>query len=162
MSEMTDAEVDKVDLAVVAYRDEGDWQVQELPVRALDDVDGIARELRRYPGENGALALIAVDEDFVLLVRVLGEQVRVLLSDASAATDWALARSAVRHLGVRVEEDEEEPAGDLGIVADMGFTAADMGALLDDHDLYPDEVLGEIAGRLGFGERFDDVADLAD
>jgi putative tRNA adenosine deaminase-associated protein len=161
MSEMTDAEVDKIDLAVVAYRDEGDWQVQELPERALDDVEAIARELRRYPGENGALAMIAVDEDFVLLVRAQGEQVRLLLSDASAATDWALARSAVRHLGVHVDDDEEEePAGDLGIVADMGFAAADMGALLDDYDLYPDEVLSEIARRLGFGERFDDLADL--
>ena len=162
MSEMTDAEVDKIDLAVVAYRDEGDWQVQELPQRALEDVETIARELRRYPGENGALAMLAVDEDFVLLVRALGEQVRVLLSDASAATDWALARSAVRHLGVHVEDDEEqEPAGDLAIVADMGFAAADMGALLDDYDLYPDEVLSEIARRLGFGERFDDLADLS-
>jgi putative tRNA adenosine deaminase-associated protein len=162
MSEMTDTEVEQVDLAVVAYRDEGDWNVQDLPPRALDDVDTIARELRRYPGENGALALIAVDEDFVLLVRVQGESVKVLLSDASAATEWALARSAVNHLGVHIEDDEDEaPAGDLGIVADMGLAAADMGALLDDYDLYPDEVLGEIAERLGFGERFDDLAGLS-
>jgi putative tRNA adenosine deaminase-associated protein len=162
MSEMTDTEVEQVDLAVVAYRDEGDWQVQQLPGRALDGVDSIARELRRYPGETGALAMIAVDEDFALLVRVLGETVTILLSDASAATEWALARSAVDHLGVHVEDDEEEaPAGDLGIVADMGYPAAEMGALLDDYDLYPDEVLGEIAERLGFGDRFDDLADLS-
>jgi putative tRNA adenosine deaminase-associated protein len=162
MSEMTDTEVEQVDLAVVAYRDEGDWNVQDLPPRALDDVDTIARELRRYPGENGALALIAVDEDFVLLVRVQGESVKVLLSDASAATEWTLARSAVNHLGVHIEDDEDEaPAGDLGIVADMGLAAADMGALLDDYDLYPDEVLSEIAGTLGFGDRFDDLAGLS-
>jgi putative tRNA adenosine deaminase-associated protein len=160
MSEMTDAEVDQIDLAVVAYREEGDWYVQELPDRALEDVAGIAHELRRYPGENGALAMIAVDEDFVLLVRAQGDQVRVLLSDASAATDWVLARSAVQHLGVHVDDDEEEPAGDLGLLADLGFAAADMGALLDDYDLYPDEVLSEIARRLGFGDRFDDIADL--
>ena len=29
--------------------------------------------------------------------------------------------------------------------------AMDMGALLDDLDLYPDELLGDIAARLGFG-----------
>lgn len=161
MSEMTDAEVEKVDLAVVAYRDEGDWYVQELPGRALDDVESIAGELRRYPGENGALALIAVDEDFVLLVRVQGALVKVLLSDASAATDWTLARSAVDQIGVHVDDEDEAPAGDLGIVADMGYTAADMGALLDDYDLYPDEVLSEIASRLGFGERFDELADIS-
>ena len=163
MTDMTDAEVNAVDFAVVAYRDEGDWSVAELPGRALDDVETIARELRRYPGENGALAMISVDEDFVLVVRVQGSMVRVLLSDATAATDWALARSAVVHLGVHVDvDDEQAPAGDLGIVADMGFSAAEMGALLDDYDLYPEEVLSEIAQRIGFGEKFDEIVDLAD
>jgi putative tRNA adenosine deaminase-associated protein len=160
---MTDAEVNAVDFAVVAYRDEGDWSVAQLPGRALDDVDTIARELRRYPGENGALAMISVDEDFVLIVRCQGALVRVLLSDATAATDWALARSAVVHLGVHVDvDDEQAPAGDLGIVADLGFAAADMGALLDDYDLYPEEVLSEVAGKIGFGDKFDEIVDLSD
>jgi len=163
VTDMTDAEVNSVDFAVVAYRDEGDWSVGELPGRALDDVDTICRELRRYPGETGALAMISVDEDFVLVVRVQGELVRVLLSDATAATDWALARSAVRHLGVHVDDDDEQaPAGDLGIVADMGFGASEMGALLDDYDLYPEEVLSEVARRVGFGDKFDEIVDLAD
>lgn len=161
--DMTDAEVNAVDFAVVAYRDEGDWSVAELPGRALDDVDSIARELRRYPGETGALAMISVDEDFVLLVRAQGSETRVLLSDATAATDWTLARSAVVHLGIHVDvDDEQAPAGDLGIVADMGFAAAEMGALLDDYDLYPEEVLSEIARSIGFGEKFDEIVELAD
>jgi len=129
MSEMTDAEVGKVDLAVVAYRDQGDWYVQELPPASIDSIESIGRELRRYPGESGALAMISVDEDFVLLIRAQGAMTTVLLSDASAATDWTLARSAVDHLGVHVEVDDEEvPAGDLAIVADLGLSAADMGA----------------------------------
>ncbi|HEY0902834.1 MAG TPA: tRNA adenosine deaminase-associated protein [Marmoricola sp.] len=161
--DMTDAEVNAVDFAVVAYRDEGDWSVAELPGRALDDVDSIARELRRYPGETGALAMISVDEDFVLLVRAQGSETRVLLSDATAATDWTLARSAVVHLGIHVDvDDEQAPAGDLGIVADMGYAAAEMGALLDDYDLYPEEVLSEIARSIGFGEKFDEIVELAD
>jgi putative tRNA adenosine deaminase-associated protein len=163
VTDMTDAEVNAVDFAVVAYLDEGDWSVVDLPTRALDDVDSIARELRRYPGDNGALAMISVDGDFVLIVRAQASLVRVLLSDATAATDWALARSAVNHLGVHVDvDDDQAPAGDLGIVADLGFGAADMGALLDDYDLYPEEVLSEIAGQIGFGDKFDDIVDLAD
>lgn len=163
MSDMTDAEIEAIDLAVVAYRDEGRWSLADLSGRALDDIDTIAKELRRYPGENGALALIAIDEDFVLLVRTQGHDVRVLLSDATAATDWTLARSAIDHIGVHVEDDDDQaPAGDLAIVADLGLAAADMGALLDDLDLYPDEVLSEIAGQLGFGERFDEFAELTD
>jgi hypothetical protein len=36
-----------------------------------------------------------------------------------------------------------------------------MGVLLDDYDLYPDEMLSDIAGRLGFGPLFDEAVDLA-
>ena len=162
MSEITDAEVGEIDLAVVAYRDEGDWSVAELPDRSLDTVETIARELRRYPGENGALALIAVAEDFVLLVRAQGSLVRVLLSDATAATDWILARSAVDHIGVHVDdEDEQVPAGDLAILADVGMSAQAMGELLDDDDLLPEEILADVADTMGFGTKFDDLVGLS-
>ena len=158
MSEITDAEVGEIDLAIVAYLDEGDWNVAELPDRSLDTVDTIAKELRRYPGENGALAMLSVAEDFVLFVRAQGSLVRVLLSDVTASTDWTLARSAINHIGVFVDdEDDQAPAGDLGILADMGMSAKDMGALLDDYDLYPDEMLGDIASALGFGRQYDEI-----
>ncbi len=161
MAEITDAEVGEIDLAVVAYRDEGDWNVAELPPRTLDTVETIAKELRRYPGENGALALISVAEDFVLMVRAQGSLVRVVLSDATAATDWSLARSAIDHIGVHVDDDDDQaPAGDLAIFADMGMTAQDMGALLDDYDLYPEEILSEVADGVGFGTKFDELVGL--
>lgn len=161
MAEMTDGEAAQVDLAVVAYRDEDDWSVQVLAPTAVDSVELIVRELRRYPGETGALAMVCVDDEFLLLVRVTGTLDRVLLSDASAAADWTLARDAIEHLGLHIDdEDDEVPAGDLGIVADMGLSASDLTELLDDDDLYLDEILSELAGRLGFGERFDELAGL--
>ena len=166
MTEVSDAEVGEIDLAVVAYRDEGDWSLSELPDRSLDSVDTIARELRRYPDQQGPLAMISVAEDFVLLVRAQGAEVRVLLSDATAATDWTLARSAVDHIGIHVDvdvdEDEDQvPAGDLALVSDLGMTAQEMGALLDDYDLYPDEMLSEIAAKLGFGRLYDELVGVA-
>jgi putative tRNA adenosine deaminase-associated protein len=156
-------EVEDIDLAVVAYLDEGDWYVQELPEDALESVEAIARELRRYPSETGAVALISVDEDWLLIERVIGSSVRLLLSDASAATDWLLARSAVDQLGIPVEEgdDDQIPAGDLAIVADLGTAPSELGELLDDFDLYPEEILSEVATRAGFGAKFDDVAGLS-
>ena len=158
MSEITDAEVGEIDLAIVAYLDEGDWNVAELPDRSLDTVDTIAKELRRYPGENGALAMLSVAEDFVLFVRAQGSLVRVLLSDATASTDWTLARSAINHIGVFVDdEDDQAPAGDLGILADMGMSAKEMGALLDDYDLYPEEILSDVADNVGFGSKLDEL-----
>jgi putative tRNA adenosine deaminase-associated protein len=109
------------------------------------------------------VALISVDEDWLLIERVIGSSVRLLLSDASAATDWLLARSAVDQLGIPVEEgdDDQVPAGDLAIVADLGTAPSELGELLDDFDLYPEEILSEVATRAGFGAKFDDVAGLS-
>jgi putative tRNA adenosine deaminase-associated protein len=159
MSQETEANAEGVDFALVAFREEGVWQVQELDPDRAADLDGFAAELRRYPGDGGSLGLVSIDEDFFLMVRVLGAEVRILLSDVTAATDWPIARSVVEHLELPLPDDEEdqEPAGDLGIVADLGMHAMDMGALLDDYDLYPDEMLGDIAGKLGFGRLYDEV-----
>ena len=159
MSQEFEANTEGVDFVLVAYREEGLWQLQELEAEKAADVDEFAVELRRYPGDGGALGLVSIDEDFFLLVRVLGAEVRLLLSDVTAATDWPLAAAVVEHLDLPLPDDEEEqePAGDLGIVADLGMGAMDMGALLDDYELYPDEMLGDIASRLGFGRQYDDT-----
>ena len=159
MSQEFEANTEGVDFVLVAYREEGLWQLQELEAEKAADLDGFAVELRRYPGDGGALGLVSIDEDFFLLVRVLGAEVRLLLSDVTAATDWPLAASVVEHLDLPLPDDEEEqePAGDLAIVADLGLGAMDMGALLDDYELYPDEMLGDIAAKLGFGRQYDDM-----
>jgi putative tRNA adenosine deaminase-associated protein len=160
MSDQSEANAQGVDFALVAYREEGVWQVEPLAEDQVEDIEQLSHELRRWPGDGGSLGLVSVDEDFFLLVRVLGSRTKVLLSDITAATDWPIARSAVEHLELPLPDDEEEqmPAGDLGIVADLGMAAMDMGALLDDYELYPDEMLGDIASRCGFGRQFADVA----
>ncbi len=152
-----------IDFAVVAYREEGVWQVEQLAPDSIEDVDQLSHELRRWPGDNGSLGLVSVDEDFFVVVRVQGDRTRILLSDITAATEWPIARAAVEELELPVPEDDDEPlpAGDLGIVADLGMSAMDMGALLDDYDLYPDEMLGDIARRLGFGAQFDEIVGVA-
>jgi putative tRNA adenosine deaminase-associated protein len=153
---------DAVDFALAAYREEGVWQVAELTHDHVDDVETLASALRRFPGDHGAVGLVAIDEDFFVVVRVAGATVRVLLSDVTAADEWELAASVVEFLGLPMpeEEDEPEPAGDLGLLADAGMSAMDMGVLLDDVDLYPDEMLSEVARRLGFGDLFDDAVGL--
>ena len=160
MSDQSEANAEGVDFALVAYREEGVWQVEQLADDQIEDIEHLSQELRRWPGDGGALGRVWVDEDFFLLVRVLGARTQVLLSDVTAATDWPIARSAVDHLELPVPDDEDEqlPAGDLDIVADLGMAAMDMGALLDDYELYPDEMLGDIAGRLGFRRQFDEAA----
>jgi len=163
MSEQPGTNGGAVDFALVAYREEGVWQVEDLDEQRAGDLDGLAVELRRYSGDGGALGLVSVDEDFFVMVRVLGPETRLLLSDVTAATDWPLARAVVDHLELPVpdDEDEQEPAGDLGIVTDLGLGPMDMGALLDDVDLYPDEMLSDIARRLGFGREYDELVGVS-
>ncbi len=154
---------DGIDFALAAYREEGVWQVQELAHDVLADVDVLTHALRRFPGDGGALGMIAVDEDFFVIVRVAGSHTRVLLSDITAADEWELAASAVDFLGLPEpdEDDEQQPAGDLDLLGDLGMQAMDMGVLIDDFDLYPDEMLSDVARRLGFGSLFDEAAGLA-
>ncbi|MCA1983273.1 MAG: tRNA adenosine deaminase-associated protein [Nocardioides sp.] len=156
-------QVDGVDFALAVYREDGEWTAQELAHDVLVDVDTLVHALRRFPGDGGALGLIAIDEDFFVVVRVAGAATSILLSDITAADEWELAGDALDHLGLPMPEDEDapEPAGDLGILADMGMSAMDMGILLDDVDLYPDEMVSEIARKLGFGQLFDDTIGLA-
>lgn len=153
---------DSVDFALAAYREDGVWQLEELADSVLVDLESLAAALRRFPGDGGSVGMVALDEDVFMIVRVSGPQVRVLLSDITAADEFDLARTAVAHLGLPFPEDEDEqlPAGDLDLLGDLGLHAMDLGVLLDDLDLYPDEVLSDVAGRLGFGPAFDDLVGL--
>ena len=155
-------QIDAVDFALAAYREEGVWQVQELVHEILTDLDTLAHALRRFPGDGGAVGMVAIDEDFFIVVRVAGASTRVLLSDITAADEWELARSVVDFLALPdvEEEDDQVPAGDLDLLGDLGMHAMDLAVLIDDFDLYPDEMLSEVARRLGFGRLFDDAVGL--
>ncbi|MFT4083824.1 MAG: tRNA adenosine deaminase-associated protein [Nocardioides sp.] len=161
MSDQSD-QLAGVDFAVAAFHDGEDWTVEELADDVLSDVGALAHALRRFPGEGGAFAMVGVDEDFFLIVRTEGTSTHVLLSDITAASEWELAASALEHLALPMPEDEDdqEPAGDLAILADLGVSAVDLGILLDDFDLYPDELLSEVARKAGFGMLFDDAVGL--
>lgn len=151
---------DGVDFAFAAYRAGGEWELADLAHGTLVDVETLAAALRRFAGEGGALGMVAVDEDVFVLLRVSDGLTRLLLSDVTAADEWALASSAVEFLGLSLADDEQAPAGDLGLLADLGLPALQLAELLDDDDLYPDELLSEVARSLGFGEEFDDAVGL--
>lgn len=159
-----DDQLDSVDFALAAFRDDGDWQLQDIASPAFESVESLSHALRRLPGDGGAVAFVAVDEDFFVIVRVAGPSTRVLLSDVTAAEEWELAQSALDFLGLPpfddLDDDDVAPAGDLDLLADLGMSAMDMGVLIDDDDLYPDEMLSEVARALGFGDLFDDAVGL--
>ncbi len=149
--------------AVVAYREDGQWQVGVLPEVLTGDLEGLIAAVRQQPGENGSFALVDIADEFFVVVRVQLGRVRLLLSDVTAAVAWDLAAQVVEHLGLEVpgEDDLEEvwPAGDLAIFDDLGLEEMELGAILSDLDAYADEMLSALARRLGFAEAYERVVD---
>jgi len=149
-----------VDFALAAWREEGVWQVEALTPRASESLDSIVTALRHQPGDGGSLALVSVDEEFFVIVRVLGADVRVLLSDDLASLEYPLAAEALDLLALDLPEDDDEedevgePAGDLAIVSDLGMRADELELICGDLDLYPDEALATVASRIGFGDQY--------
>lgn len=154
---MSGEESDSV--AVVVYREDGAWQSGVLPERVGGDLDGLIQVLRQQPGENGAIGLVNVADEFFVALRVRGDEVRLMLSDVTAAAAWDLARQVVDRLGIEAPTDDDIdnvwPAGDVGIFSDLGLDEMELGALLGDLDAYADEMLTSVADRLGFAEVYD-------
>jgi putative tRNA adenosine deaminase-associated protein len=146
-------ELEATDFAVAAYRDDGVWHVAPLPERAHEDLTALTHALLQRPPQSSPLALVAVDDDFWVAARARGSDVRLLLSDATAAFEWPLAREVLDALGEALPDDDEpRPVGDLTLFADLGLRRPALLELCDD-ELYPDEVCVRVADQLGFGHQ---------
>jgi putative tRNA adenosine deaminase-associated protein len=148
-----------VDFAVVAFREDEQWQVGSLPRRAAQELSALVAAVRQQPSEGATLAMCSYGDDFFLVLRPEGDDVRLLVSDVTASGEWPIAREALDLVGEpEPEEDDVEhvaPAGDLEIFADLGVGSMELAAVCADMELYPDEMLGQIATRIGFGPQFD-------
>lgn len=155
-----------VDFVISAWREAGSWSVEQLPAKAAMDLSSLVASLGAHNAEYGAVGMVSVGDDFFLLLRVRDGRVRLILSDTAAALDWPLAQEALQMLGVPmpsdVEEAEFEPAGDLTMLADLGMAAEELGLLCEDAELYPDEVLGVVAERIGIAQEFDEITSRED
>jgi putative tRNA adenosine deaminase-associated protein len=162
--DLEDAADDEIDFVLAAYREDGQPYVQSLGKDLANDLDELIVQLRRLPGDAGALGFVSLVEEIFVITRVRGQHVQVLLSDAAAAGDWPIARDVVDYLGEEpVDEDEEEgePIGDLGIVADLGLSDFDMGAILDNLDLSSVEMLVEVADKIKLNPLFRKAVEAA-
>jgi putative tRNA adenosine deaminase-associated protein len=162
--DLEDAADDEIDFVLAAYREDGQPYVQSLGKDLANDLDELIVQLRRLPGDAGALGFVSLVEEVFVISRVRGQHVQVLLSDAAAASDWPIARDVVDYLGEEpLEDDEEEgePVGDLGIVADLGLSDFDMGAIVDNLDLSSVDMLIEIADKIKLNPQFRKAAEAA-
>jgi putative tRNA adenosine deaminase-associated protein len=151
--------------AVAVVREDGKWRCAALDSTALRELDAAITELRKIRSTGAVFGLLAVDDEFFLLLRPSPGGVSLLLSDAAAALDYDIAADALDLLRVdppAEDDDEVWPEGSLDILADLGLPAPEMQVIIDEVDLYPDEQLQMVAQRCGFDEEFTKLLDTID
>ncbi len=146
-----------VDFGCIAWHEDGRWDASAL--NSTRDIGLIIDALKSQQTNGGAIALVAIEDEFVIIGRVLGDQMQMMISDVTYALDYEVAAELVEILDLEFpeEEDESQPGGDIDLLSDLGVGQMELLAILDDTELYPDEQLEAIANRLGFGEQFNQV-----
>ena len=146
-----------VDFGCIAWHEDGRWDASAL--NSTRDIGLIIDALKSQQTNGGAIALIAIEDEFVIIGRVLGDQMQMMISDITYALDYEVAAELVEVLDLEFpeEEDEAQPGGDLDLLNDLGVSQMELLTILDDSELYPDEQLEAIANRLGFGDQFNQV-----
>lgn len=161
--DLEDAADDEIDFVIAAFREDGQPQVQALNDDLANDLEELVAQLRRLPGDAGALGFVSLVEEVFVIVRVRGQHVQVLLSDGAAAADWPIARDVADYLGVEIpdSEDDDEPMGDLTMLADLGLSEFDLLSIIDDIDSSSDQMLIDIADKINIGPAFRRIAEAA-
>lgn len=143
---------------MAAVREEGRWRCTLIDAAVLGDLDAAITELRKLRSTGAVIGLLAVDDEFFVIVRPAPGGVRLLLSDAVAALDYDVAADVLDLLRVEVPEEDDAdedpwPEGDLEILADLGLPGAEMDVICNEVELYPDEQLEMVASRCGFADQ---------
>ncbi|ONM46485.1 tRNA adenosine deaminase-associated protein [Nocardia donostiensis] len=153
--------------AVAVVREDGNWRCTPLSSAALNNLSAAETELKALRSSGAVFGLIAVDDEFFVVVRPAPSGTRLLVSDATAAIDYDIAADVLEALNIDIpdidpdELDDIEPyeEGDLAVLTDLGLPESVFSVILADTDLYPDEQLTMIAEELGFAGEFSAVLD---
>jgi putative tRNA adenosine deaminase-associated protein len=161
--DLEDAADDEIDFVIAAYREDGQALVQALNKELANDLEDLVVQLRRLPGDGGAIGYVSLVEEVFVIVRVRGRHVSVLLSDGGAAAEWPIARDVADLLGVEIpdQDDDAEPMGDLGLLADLGLSDFELGAIIDNLDLSSDQMLIQAAEKINIGREFRKAVEAA-
>jgi putative tRNA adenosine deaminase-associated protein len=164
--DLEDAAEDEIDYVLAAYREDGQLRVQALDNDLANDLDAFIEQLRRLPGDAGALGFVSLVEEVFVIVRVRGQHVQAILNDSAAAGDWPIAHDVVDFLGEDVDlddaDDEEgDPVGDLDMLADLGLSEFELGTIIDNLDLSSDQMLGQIADKININPDFSQATEAA-
>ncbi|MBK1784991.1 tRNA adenosine deaminase-associated protein [Prauserella cavernicola] len=148
--------------AVAVVREDGRWRCSPLDTAALGELDAAITELRKLRSTGAVFGLLAVDDEFFVIVRPSPGGAGLLLSDAAAALDYDIAADVLDLLRVDPPDEDDDvlwPEGDLEVLADLGMPGPELEVIVNEVELYPDEQLQMIAQRCGFSDEFGKLLD---
>lgn len=148
--------------AVAVVREDGRWRCSSLDSGALAELNAAITELTKMRSTGASFGLLAVDDEFFVIVRPSPRGPSLLLSDAAAALDYDIAADVLDLLRVDPPDEDDEsvwPEGDLEILADLGLPGVELEVIVGEVDLYPDEQLQMIAQRCGFANELTALLD---
>ncbi|WP_415151857.1 tRNA adenosine deaminase-associated protein [Propionicimonas sp.] len=152
-----DATEDDIDLVIACYREDGQPVAVPLEIDLANDLDGLIEQLRRIPGDAGAVGMVSVASEVFVIVRVRGKRVQVFCSDGLAADDWPIVRDVADFLDAELPDDDSDdpyPLGDADILSDAGLPDFELEAMAEDVDVDSAVLLERIAVKLGFRAQF--------
>jgi putative tRNA adenosine deaminase-associated protein len=147
--------------AAALARTPAGWTAEELDLDGLTDVDAVADRVRDVDGEaETALLFVEEDDEYVAILRVDADDLRVFVSDSQAAESYPVAgifAGAVEEEPPPSDDDEEEdedppdsePVGDADLLADLGTPRRDLIALVTHERTLPSDVISEVCERAG-------------
>ena len=141
-------------------RTAGGWTGEELDLKGIEDVDGVADLLRDLLPDEDGLALLMVEEndEYVAIMRVEGDDdPRVFLSDSRSAQSSDIAAALYDGAPPVVEDDEDEDSakpqaeavGDTALLADLGTSSDDLLELCGEEGMLPGDIITALCERAG-------------
>jgi len=151
-----DATEDDIDLVIALYREDGQPVALSLELDLANDLEALITQLRRIPGDAGAVGLVSVADEVFVIARVRGKHVQVFCSDAVAANEWPIAHDVIDLLDADLPDENEDgyPVGDADILADVGMPDFELEAIAEDYDEDATSLLELIATKISFGPQF--------
>ncbi|CAB1050596.1 tRNA adenosine deaminase-associated protein [Corynebacterium diphtheriae] len=146
----------KSNFAVTVARVSATWQVRAFN----DDYSSLKRSIdavRTLRAEGAAFAMLSIEDDYFVLVRPTPQGVKLLISDATAATEDDFAADILDELDADQPDPEDTPyaEGDFDILADLGLSEQIMSIITDETDWWASEQLQRIAEELGFDDELE-------
>ena len=157
---------DLVDFAVAAFLEDGRWAVVSLPPHTAESLDALLSALYQQVSEGPTLGLVGLGDEYFVLALLLGQEIRLFLSNQAVRGEDRLAGELVRRAGGdtggqtgrRIDADEEIPFGDQEILAALGVDSFELALtcerLLAEPELSLIDAVAPLAARIGFGEQF--------